>query len=177
MDKYEEAFNRASTLGFGKFRLEEPDYDMLIVHDEDFLDHLNIQAAALAFYTALARQAARNYDEYEREVKYRRSEMYASCASLLARAGKKNTVKDIDAQMQSEFEAELKRQDARLDDLRSQRDFIEAFVEGWRQKSYLLTNMTSMIESGLLTPKTAITQEEQENNRELARQILNRKRE
>lgn len=176
MDRYEEAFSRASSMEFGRFRLEEPDYGMLMVDEENFLEHLNIQAAALAFYTALAKQADRNYDEYEREVKYRRSEMYSTCSDRLARSGKKNTVKDIEMQMQTEHEAELKRQDARLDDLRSQRDFINAFVEGWRQKSYTLTNLTSMIEAGLITPKTAITQEEQENNRDLAREILNRKR-
>lgn len=179
MNKFEEAFNKAS-ISFDKFKLEEPDYDMLVVQDEnDYLEHLKVQSAGLAYYYALAKQIENEYDEHERKMKFRYNEMYSECSDALARAGKKSNVKDVDAFVQSKYEAELKKGYARLSELRSQRDCTNAFLEGWRQKGFVLNSMTQMIMAGLLTPRQAVTEEmaeEQNNQLKTAREILKLKK-
>ena len=177
MDRFEEAFQSAD-VRFAGFRLEEPSYDMLVIEDEgDYLDHLRVQGAGLAYYTALAKQAERNCEELERGYRYRYNEMYSECSDALLRMGKKNNVKDIEAFVQTKYESELKSFWKRLDEAKQQRDNIQAFLEGWKQKSYTLTSMTSLITAGLLTPKQAITEEDVQNNREKIKEILRRRNE
>ena len=177
MDSFEEAFNQAHDFTFDRFRFDEPDYEMLIINDEnDYLEHLRVQSAGLAYYGALAKQAERNYDEFERRLKFRYNEMYSECSSILSREGKKNNVRDIESFVQTTYESELQRLYDRLAELRSQRDYIAAFLEGWRQKSFLLSSMTNMITAGLLTPKATITEEDYKTNLQRSREILNRRK-
>ena len=56
-DKFEKAFNGAHEMKFDRFQFDEPDYDMLVIEDEnDYLEHLRVQGAGLAYYGALAKQ-------------------------------------------------------------------------------------------------------------------------
>lgn len=177
ISKFEDAFNNAHEFKFDKFQFDEPDYQMLIIQDEDdYLEHLRVQGAGLAYYTALAKQAERNYDEFERKFKFRYNEMYSDCSNRLLKEGKKNNVRDIESYVQVKYEGELNKMYERLDELKAQRDYICAFLEGWKQKSYQLSSMTNMITAGLLTPKENITEEDIENNRKLAREILNKRK-
>ncbi len=175
MDKFDEAISRAHGFRFDRFRFDEPDYEMLLVNDEtDYLEHLRVQGAGLAYYGALSRQAERGYDEFERRVKYRYNEMYSECSRILAREGRRNNVRDIESFVRTKYEKELDTMYGKLSELRAQRDNIAAFLEGWRQKSFILTSMTSMITAGLLSPRTAITEEDVKNNLERSREILSR---
>ncbi len=177
MNPFEKAFDSAHDFTFDKFKFDEPDYRMLIVQDEDeYLEHLRVQGAGLAYYTALYRQAERDYDEFERKLKFRLNEMYRECSEILAKKGAKNTVKDVESYIQISHEKELEDLYTRLDELRAQRDYTYAFLEGWKQKSYRLSSMTNMITAGLLTPKTTITEEDRQNHLETAREILNKRR-
>lgn len=173
MDKFEKAFDRAHGFRFDRFQFDEPDYEMLVINDEnEYLEHLRVQGAGLAYYSALARQAEREYEAFERRFKYRYNEMYTACSDSLARAGKKNNVKDIEAYVQVKYETELENAYKRLDELKSQRDYSVAFLEGWQQKSFLLSSMTKMIEAGLMSPRETITEEDIERNKQSFRDIL-----
>lgn len=177
MNKFEKAFEGAHKFRFDKFQFDEPDYEMLIVNDEnEYLEHLRIQSAGLAYYSALAKDSERAYDEFERGFKFRYNEMYTECSESLARAGKKNNVKDIESFVQVKYETELNKAYMRLDELKAQRDYIAAFLEGWRQKSFLLSSMTNMITAGLLTPRETITEEDIQNNKNTFREILAKRR-
>lgn len=175
-DKYENAFNNAHGIKFDRFRFDEPEYDMLIVHDEnDYLEHLRVQGAGLAYYSALAKQLERDFDELERRLKFRYNEMYAECSNILGREGKKTTVRDIESFVQTKYESELEKFYRQLDEIRSQRDYVVSFLEGWRQKSFILTSMTQMITSGLLAPKQTVTEEDMKSNLQHIKEILNRR--
>ena len=162
---FEEAFDKASEISFDRFSFEQPDYDMLIVNDEtDYLEHLRVQAAGMAYYTALSKLADRKYEEYDRRFKFRYNEMYSDCSNRLLAEGKKNNVKDIESFVQIKYEAELKKMYAKLDELRENRDYIAAFLEGWKQKSYVLSSMTNMVTAGLLTPREVITENDMQSH-------------
>ena len=171
-DKFEEAFNKADGVKFHGFRFDDPDMEMLIVHDEDFLEHLQVQAAGMAYYTALYKQCERKYDELEKRYKYRYNEMYRDCSETLIKGGKKNNVKDIEGLISDKYQKELAKMDKMLDELRTQRDNVFAFLEGWKQKSYALSNMADMIKAGFLTPKETITQEEMNDTITQARNVI-----
>lgn len=177
MNKFEEAFNRAHDFVFDKFKFDEPDYRMLVVQDEDeYLEHLRVQGAGLAYYTALARQAERDYDLFERKLKFRLNEMFRESSTFLIDKGRRSTVKDVDAFVQVKYEKEINELYDHLDELRARKDYIGAFLEGWKQKSYQLSSMTNMITAGLLTPKETITEEDRQNNLTIAREILNKRK-
>ena len=177
MNRFEKAYEDAQGFSFAGHRFDEPCYEMLTVTEDDFLEHLRVQSAGLAYYGALAKQSEKEYDDFERRLRFRYNEMYAECSETLLRAGKKNNVKDIEAFVQTKYETELRRMYDRLGELRSQRDYVNAFLEGWKQKSFTLSSMTQMIAAGLLSPRESIQEEETNEDRlEKSRQILSKKR-
>lgn len=177
MNKFERAFNDAHEFRFDKFKFDEPDYMMLVIQDEnDYFEHAKIQAAGLAYYTALARQANRDYDQFKRKLDFRLVEMYRESSNYLVERGRKSTVKDIDAQTQIRYEKELNELYDHLDELRSRKDYIEAFLEGWKQKGYQLSDTSKQIISGFITPKESITEEDRQNHINMAKEILSKRR-
>lgn len=176
-DKFEDAFNKAHVFTFDKFTFEEPDYEMLIVDEDNFLEHLKVQGAGLAYFGALTKSADKDYEECERKIKFRYNEMYSDCSDLLARTGKKSLVKDIEGMIQSKYEKELEGLYSRLSDLRSRRDHVQSFYDGWKQKGFVLNSLSDMIKSGLLSVKTTISEEDMEKSesRRSAIDILRRR--
>lgn len=180
MDKFRQVFDAAGSIKVGRFQFDNPDIDMLMVDENNYLEHLQKQPAAIAYFTALKSQCEREYDDLDRYYKYRYNEMYSDCADSLTRAGKKSNVRDIESFVHTKYESELKKMDEKLSELREQRDNVAAFLKGIEQKSFTLSGLTRMIESGLLTPRDSITEEditEQQKRRETLNRIRNRNRE
>ena len=74
------------------------------------------------------------------------------------------------------YGAEVRRMQEKLDELEAMRDNVAAFLEGWKQKSYVLSSMTQMILAGVLTPREAVTEEQVEEmtKGDRSRKILKR---
>lgn len=159
MDKFEKAFEKAGTFTFDKFQFDNPDYEMLIVNEESYLEHLRVQSAGIAYYGSLSKSADRRYDDLERRYKIRYNEMFSDCSDTLSKIGKK-AVKDIEALVQCKYEEELKKWEEVLNEARVYKDNANTFYEAWKNKSFGLNSMTQMITSGLLSPKTTITEED-----------------
>lgn len=168
MDKFDEAFNKAHDIEFDAFKFDEPDYEALMFDEESYLEHLKVQAAGLAYYGTLAKTAEREYNDLERRYKNRYNEMYSECSDTLAKIGKKNNVKDIEALIMCKYESEIKKWESELEESRIRRDGITSYYEAWKSKGFALNNMTSLITAGLLTPRTTISEDDIEN--------MNRKR-
>lgn len=160
MNRFQNAFERGHGIEFDAFRFDEPDYGALMVTEENYLEHLKVQAAGLAYYGTLAKSAEREYDELEKRYKYRYNEMYSECSDVLMRAGKNKNAKDVDSLIRCKFESELQRWDGELATARENRDGAMAYYEAWKAKGFALSSMTSMITAGLLTPKTSISEED-----------------
>ncbi|MBQ4479156.1 MAG: hypothetical protein II943_00785 [Victivallales bacterium] len=154
---FENAFDAAAGKAFGPFKFDEPSYDMLVIEDEqDYLAHLKVQAAGMAYYYALAREAERRLEDAERAAKLRQSELYDQCAAEMAKLGKRPLAKEIDSFSAARNRKELAAIAQNLSDLRAEVDYANAFLEGWRQKSFTLSAMNQMVQAGLLTPREAV---------------------
>lgn len=178
MNKYDKAFEKANGFEFCGYRFDEPDYEALMVTEENYLEQLRVQASGLAYYGALAKSMEREYDELEKRFKYRYNEMYSECSDILMRAGKNKNAKDVDSLVRCKFQNEIDQWEERLSEARANKDGSAAYYEGWKAKGFALSSMTSMITAGLLTPKTVITEkdvEESEARRNSLRHILERK--
>ena len=175
---FNRAFDEASNFEFDKFRFDEPNYSMLMFDEESYLEHLRVQSAGLAYYGTLAKSASRTLEDAERRYKIRYNELFAECSDILARTGKKNMLKDIEALVQCKYEDELNKWDEQLKSLRSQKDAAEVFYEAWKAKGFTLNAMTNMITAGLLTPRTTISENDVSNSKRMsireARETLRR---
>lgn len=165
MDRFDEAFERAHGITANGIRLDEPDYSMLTVDEESFLEHLKVQAAGLAYYSSLAKAAARALEDLERRYRYRYNEMYAECADIQSRATGRVNAREVEALMRSKYESELDRWDASISEAKAKKDGVESFYEGWKAKGFSLNSMTSLVTSNLLTPKTSITEDDMRKGR------------
>lgn len=157
---FEKAFDNASGMTCDGTRFDQPNYDMLVVTQENYLEALKMQAAGMAYYGTLAKEAEREVEEAERKYRFRYNEMYSDCSDSLARLGKKNNVKDIESFVQSKYEKELDRMNETLGQLKRQRDMAITFMEAWKQRGFTLNNMTELVKSNLLSPKQTITEED-----------------
>ncbi len=166
MNKYEQALERGHSIEFDAYRFDSPDYDALMVTEENYLEHLRVQAAGLAYYGTLAKQAERDLAELELRYKNRYNEMYSECASVINRTGQKNTVKDIETFVETKYESELSRWRSELSEARKNCDGISSYYDAWKAKGFALSSMTSLITAGLLGPKTVITEEDVGRSRE-----------
>ena len=157
---FEKAFGGAGEIAFDKFKFEEPDYDMLQFDEESYLEHLKVQAAGLAYYGTLAKTAERECEDLEKRYKMWYNGVYSDCSDIIARAGKKNGVKDIDALVQCKFEDKIKEWENALKKARMEKDNAQMWYEAWKAKGFALSSMTNLITAGLLTPKTSITEDD-----------------
>lgn len=172
---FDKAFNEASNFKFDRFKFDEPTFEMLIFDEDSYLEHLKVQSAGLAYYGTLSKEADRNLEDAERKFKVRYNEMYAECSDTLFRVGRKQ-VKDVEAMVQTKYEAELKQWEDKIAELKKQKDGINTFYDAWKAKGFSLNAMTSMITAGLLTPKTTITEDDVQSKRDIRMTVQNARR-
>lgn len=169
--KFDNAFERISSFTFDKFQFDEPDYEMLVLTEDNYLEHLRVQAALLAYYSTLKNDCEREYEDYERETKFKMNQFYADASYTMSKTSKKFLARDIEALMESKNESDLEKMRNHLSFLRSRRDKVASFYEGIKALGFSLNAMTSMITAGLLQVKTNITEDEVAESEERRRAI------
>lgn len=157
---FDKAFDNADKISFDRFNFDEPDCDMLQFDEDSYLEHLRVQAAGLAYFGSIAKTAERECNELERRYKMWYNSVYSECSDIIARTARKNGVKDIDALVQCKYEQKINDWEASLEKARSERDSSQAWYEAWKAKGFALSSMTSLITAGLLSPRTAITEDD-----------------
>ena len=166
MDKYENAFNNAHGMEFIGFRFDEPDYEALVVTEENYLEMLKIQAAGIAYYGNLARKAESEYREMQRRYDARYAELYDICSSTIRKIGQKDNANNIKSLMNTKYEKELEEWNARLNELRSNMDGVTSYFEAWKAKGFTLNAMTQLITVDYGGIRTAITENDIEKANE-----------
>lgn len=164
MKEFEDAFEKANEFVCDGIRFDQPNYEMLIVTEQNFLQSLKMQSAAIAYYGTLAKQCQRELQESQRKYRFRYNEMYSDCNESLLRIGKKNNVKDIQSFVQSKYEKQLQIMNNNIFELKKKRDMVVSFFEAIKAKGFILNNMTSLVTSNLLTPKNYIEKSQEEQD-------------
>ena len=141
--KLGDAFERAGKIKLKHFDFDEFDMDMLVLDAENIEEHISKQSAAVAYYGALYKQAVRNYEDVKKAWEYREKVMYAE-SSDAGKYNKKPTRNDIEAQVVIDHEVEIEEWQDRMRKLKAQRDNLEVFWEGWKQKSFAINNFVDI---------------------------------
>lgn len=136
-------------IDMGGVKLNQPTKELLEL-DELTLDvHVAMHPAAIAYYGALKKEAARNlgnikkaYERWERQ-RYSEARVKVTGSST---AQHKPTQNDIEARMVVDNIKEMEAWDERLDEAQKHLDTLESWFEAWRQKSFALRDHVQMDE-------------------------------
>ena len=157
----EEAFEKAGKIRLKEFDFENFDMDMLVLDAENLEEHISKQSAAVAYYGALYKQAVRNYEDAKKAWEYREKVMYAE-SSDASKYDKKPTRNDIEAQVVIDHKDEIDEWQEKLKALKAQRDNLEVFWEGWKQKSFAINNFVDVYLSEKKTKDDVMERDEDE---------------
>ena len=122
-------------------KLEDADPRLLNVSEMEFDQHVAMQPSAITFFGVLRKEVNRRVDAYKKAYDRWQKKMYAQ-AKIAVMSGTqdsyKPTVADIEARFIVDNEEEIEKWEKQLDKLRDEADTIEAWYEGWRQKSFTI---------------------------------------
>ena len=145
------------SMTMNNIRFDELDVNSLIVNEENLLDALSKQAAAVAYFGALYKRTKNMYEDMKKQCEYQYNIYYQSASNYLSKdKTSKNTIKDIEAMTYAKYSKEINEWNEKLQKARDMADMFESYYEAWKQKSFVLNNMTQMAITGLLTPKGSI---------------------
>ena len=122
-------------------KLEEAGAQLLNVSEMDFDQHVAIQPSAITFFGVLRKEVNRRVDAYKKSYDRWQKKMYAQ-AKIAVMSGTqdsyKPTVADVEARFIVDNEKEIEKREKQLEKLRDEADTIDAWYEGWRQKSFTI---------------------------------------
>jgi len=139
----ERAFERAGKIKLKELDFENFDIEMLVLDSANIEEHISKQSAAVAYYGSLFKQAVRNYEDTKKSWEYREKVMYAE-SSDITKYDKKPTRNDIEAQVVIDHQVEIEEWQDKIKNLKAQRDNLEVFWEGWKQKSFAINNFVDV---------------------------------
>lgn len=120
-------------------------------NESDFLQHLEKQAAGIAYYGMLFKQAQQELNKLQKKRNDYYMEKYQlSQLSLVKMGTSKPTKWQVDALTQQNYKKALDKFDQQINQLTEQIDVLQQYYQGWKQKGFVLNNMVSLISSGLM---------------------------
>ena len=122
-------------------RLESGDARLLDVGSLDLDKHVSMQPSAIAFYGAMKKEAYRRLAILTRGKERWEKKQWALAKSAVlsgTTAQWKPTLADIEARFIVDNERQIEDWDAKLDKAQEELDVLDAWYEGWRQKSFAL---------------------------------------
>ena len=120
-------------------------------NESDFLQHLEKQAAGIAYYGMLFKQAQQELNKLQKKRNDYYMEKYQlSQLSLVKMGTSKPTKWEVDALTQQNYKKALDKFDQQINQLTQQIDVLQQYYQGWKQKGFVLNNMVSLISSGLM---------------------------
>ena len=130
-------------------KLESADSRLLDVGTLDLDKHVAMQPSAIAYFGAMKKEAARRLDMLKRN-KDRWEKKCWALAKAAVLSGTtvawKPTLADIEARFITDNEREIEAWDTKMDRAQEELDTLDAWYEGWRQKSFALQQHVSIDE-------------------------------
>jgi hypothetical protein len=135
-------------------KLESADPRLLDVGSLDLNRHVAMQPSAIAFFGAMKKEASRRLDMLKRgKDRWEKKQWALAKAAVLSgtTAQWKPTLADIEARFITDNEPQIEIWDTKLDKAQEEVDTLDAWYEGWRQKSFALQQSVSIEEDELRT--------------------------
>jgi hypothetical protein len=128
-------------------KLESADPRLLDVGSMNLDQHVAMQPSAIAFYGAMKKEAARGLAMLERSFERWKSKQWATAKAAVMSGSTqtyKPTVADIESRFIVDNEVALEDWDKKIDKARVELDTLDAWYEGWRQKSFAIREHVSI---------------------------------
>lgn len=145
---------QGSKIKINNINFDQINFENLLIdttNESDFMQHLEKQAAGIAYYGMLFKQAQQELNKLQKQ----RNDFYQqksqlSQLSLIKMGTTKPTKWQIDALTQQNYKKSLDKFDEQINELTEQIDVLQQYYQGWKQKGFVLNNMVSLISSGLM---------------------------
>lgn len=154
MDVHKMSENVAATIDslgnieMGGIKLNQPSTKLLELDAMSLDVHVAMHPAAVAYYGALKKEAARNLTQVKRAYERWERMKYAEARVKCGGTGDKHkpTQNDVEARMVVDNIKEMEAWDERMDEAQRNLDTLESWFEAWRQKSFAMRDHVSLEE-------------------------------
>lgn len=145
---------QGSKIKLNNINFQQFNFDNLLVdvtNESDFMQHLEKQAAGIAYYGMLYKQVQLQLNKaIKKKNDYYLQKYQLSQLSLIKMGTAKPTKWEIDSLTQQNYKKALDAFDAQINQLTQQLDVLQQYYQAWKQKGYILNNMVSLASSGLV---------------------------
>ena len=145
---------QGSKIKINNINFDQINFENLLIdttNESDFLQHVEKQAAGIAYYGMLFKQAQQQLNKLQKQRNdYYMQKSQLSQLSLAKMGSTKPTKWQIDALTQQNYKKALQKFDQQINQLTQQVDILQQYYQGWKQKGFVLNNMVSLISSGLM---------------------------
>lgn len=172
----DKVIKKAETMSMGEWDFENPSIEMLEVNENNYLDALSKQPAALAYFGTLYKEAQRELEDLELYYKNRYNEMYGECSDIISKQKVKSTQRDVDALVRTKYTSELEEIEKQLRVKKKNKDVYEMFYEGWKAKSFALGSFTNLVTTGFIHPRETINEDDMSSSFNSTIERLNKNR-
>ena len=172
----EKTIKKAESMSMGEWDFENPSIEMLEVNENNYLESLSKQPAALAYFGTLYKEAQRELEDLELYYKNRYNEMYGECSDIISKQKIKSTQRDDDALVRTKYTSELEELEKQIRVKKKNKDVYEMFYEGWKAKSFALGSFTNLVTTGFVHPKETISENDMNNSFSSAIERFNQNR-
>lgn len=130
----------------GGVKLNNPTKELLDLGEMTMDIHVAMHPAAVAYYGALKKEAARSLASLKRSYDRWHNKMWteAKVGACGGTAQYKPTMNDIEARLIVDHEKELEDWDTKLDNAQKHFDTLDSWFEAWRQKSFAMKDHVSI---------------------------------
>lgn len=145
---------QGSNIKINNINFDQISFKNLLVDINDqssLLEHLQKQAAGLAYYGMLFKQVQQQLQLTQRKRNQYYMEKYQMSQLILVKTGgSKPTKTDIDSLTYQKYKKVFDELDEKIEKLTQQFNILQQYYQGWKQKGYVLNNMVSLVSSGLI---------------------------
>ena len=145
---------QGSKIKINNINFDQINFQNLLIdttNESDFLEHLEKQAAGVAYYGMLFKQAQQQLNKLQKQKNdYYMQKYQISQLSLVKMGTSKPTKWQVDSLTQQNYKKVLDKFDQQINELTEQIDILQQYYQGWKQKGYVLNNMVSLISNGLM---------------------------
>lgn len=149
----EKLLEQGSKIKLNNIDFDNVNFSNLLINFDDqsnFLEHVEKQAAGIAYYGMLYKQVKQEIKKLEKERKDFYDQKYqVSLLTLSKMSSAKPTQYQINSLTLQNYKKFFDKIDKQIQVLTEQCDILEQYYQGWKQKGYIINNMVNLINSGI----------------------------